>query len=122
MPRQLFVIGNEIAGHLQIRCSLSLPGYFTGELNPRRGTPHINAEVSRIHCPVMILHVVVGEGAAIEGDGNVASFAGIQLNLRESFELFHGPRNRGMRFANVNFSHLGASAITGVAHVEADVD
>jgi len=88
----------------------------------RRGTSNIDVEIARVDCPVVIPHVVVGEGAAIERDGNVASFAWIELNLGEALQLFDGARNGRVEFTDVNFGNFGARARASIGDVEVDGD
>src|SRR5450631_1816215 len=100
----------------------TLPGYFIRKLDLRGRTSHIDVEVSSVHRPVMALDVVIGEGPAVECERNMPAFARIQLNLRESLQFLHGPRDAGVQFAHVHFGNFGARTMASVGHVESDGD
>jgi hypothetical protein len=64
--------------------------------------------------PVLFRGVVVGEGAAIERDGDVFGLAGCERYLVEAFQLFCWAFDFGMAVRDVDLRDLCACALAGV--------
>src|SRR5437868_6947045 len=79
---------------------------------------NIGSEFRSMAFPARVAHA----GPAVECNGNVPAFAGVQSNLLESLQLLHRPCYAGVRFTYVHFGNLGAGTMPGIGHVKANAD
>src|SRR5258708_34255000 len=91
---------------------------FAVKLDVVGRTTDKNGELTCIRTPVVFLDVVERESPATEHDSHVPGLAWFQIYFCETLQLFHWPRNVGMRFTNVQLGHLGCLTLTRVLQIE----
>ncbi len=63
------------------------------QLNIHGRTANQNAKISRIGSPVVVLYVEEGERAAVQSEGDLFRFPGLEFHFSETFQLFDWARD-----------------------------
>jgi hypothetical protein len=98
--------------------SLEAHGHLRGQRQVARGRAGVDGVVAGRRCPGLRRRVPMREGLCVELHDHMPVLAGPQRHLDEAFQA--PGRVGAVRATDIHLHHLGAGALPGIRHLDAD--